>query len=258
MKRDVLLTEFHKEGVLPTREYGWEDCCIIDEYDSLAIDSAGHTLFLSQPIGGLEHCEELLLQAFAAGHSVVDEESLEKVAEELEKRLKDGLIDLPTHLTTFAHDRLQRWLRSVVLARSLQKDSDFLIRSVADEVSGQRPVAVDVDSGIEQYSLRWSDGVHQFLGLMYDSVMDSETLRAVYLATGTFLSRVKDVFGVTGTLGGDDERDFLKEEHKMRLLDIPTRKPQRYLQLPPLVKCDAGSWTQEGHVGRGVKRFRYR
>ena len=63
----------------------WKDTCILDEADKLCADDAGNTLYLAQDIAGLEHAEGILVNAFAAGQCVSNEESLREVETELKK-----------------------------------------------------------------------------------------------------------------------------------------------------------------------------
>lgn len=243
---DYLLTEFFHQEVLPDAEHTWKDTCILDEADKLCADDAGNTLYLAQDIAGLEHAEGILVNAFAAGQCVSNEESLREVETELKKCLEDGSIACPNSIKDFAKRRMPRWLQSVLVARQMQEGTNFILRCPkGDESSGPQPISMDLPSGKEQWTVRLSDGLQQFLSLQYDCYVDAESLRSVFVSPVTFFKKVQEFFGVTGTLGGDHDRDFLRGLFDVGLFDVPPRLPKRVEELDPVVAVSTCQWLDE-------------
>ena len=55
---------------------------------------------------------------------------------------------------------------------------------------------MDLPSGQEQWSVRLSDGLQQFLSLEYDCYLDAESLRAVFMSPVTFFKKAERVVGL--------------------------------------------------------------
>lgn len=128
----------------------------------------------------------------------------------------------------------------------MQEGGNFLLRNPkGDEAAGPQPITMDLPSGQEQWSVRLSDGLQQFLSLEYDCYLDAESLRAVFMSPVTFFKKVQEFFGVTGTLGGDQDRDFLTGLFDVGVFDVPPRFPKRVEELDPVVAVSVGQWLEK-------------
>ena len=50
---------------------------------------------------------------------------------------------------------------------------------------------MDLPSGQEQWMVRLSDGLQQFLSLQYDCCVDAESLRSVFISPITFFKKAE-------------------------------------------------------------------
>ena len=94
---------------------------------------------------------------------------------------------------------------------------------------------MDRDTGVEQKQTQWSNGLQQFLQLKHLAKLTPVSLKAVYDSNMRFLKQYRWMFGMTGTLGGQQEKSFLKSIYKTDFFNIPRFRQRAYEELPALV-----------------------
>ncbi|CAF4586954.1 unnamed protein product, partial [Rotaria magnacalcarata] len=72
---------------------------------------------------------------------------------------------------------------------------------------------MDKDTGVEQLNTRWSNGLHQFLQLKHCGKLSDESLKAVFISNMNFFKLYDNLNGMTGTIGGQEERELLSLEY---------------------------------------------
>ena len=107
-------------------------------------------------------------------------------------------------------------------------------------------IVVDKDTGVEQYSTRWSNGLAQFLELKYRRAISVESLKAVFISNKTFFQRYSqaNLFGLTGTLGSENSMSFLAELYNVRFADVPTSRDKRFHMLAGVVTFEFSDWLE--------------
>lgn len=60
---------------------------------------------------------------------------------------------------------------------------------------------MDKDTGVEQTSSKWGDGLHQFIQLKHNGKLSDESLKAVYMSNAGYFQSYQNLFGMTGTVG---------------------------------------------------------
>lgn len=166
-----------------------------------------------------------------------------RITVENQSLIKDyPTMEVPNHLREFVlNNRLEKWIQKAVYARyQCTKDVDYVLKN-------QKIKIVDVDNtGIIQENMSYSEGLTQFLQIKHGAKIDSERLSTIYIAHPTFFKRYgKNIYGVTGTLGGSEEKEFLQTTYDVNVLVIPPFKIRQHIQLTPIVETSETLWKKE-------------
>lgn len=71
-------------------------------------------------------------------------------------------------------------------------------------------------------NMHWSDGVHQFLELKHNLRMTPERMCDSFFSNVTLFKRYRPyLFGVTGTLGGNDAQNFIRTVYQIDTVIVP-------------------------------------
>uniref|UniRef100_A0A183CA19 Chloroplast protein-transporting ATPase n=1 Tax=Globodera pallida TaxID=36090 RepID=A0A183CA19_GLOPA len=271
---DILRHEFQSKNVRgePPRPF---ECIVIDEVDCMLLDEMmqERILMLSFHVPGMEYLESILTMCWA--HFVQfcgtlkrdpeDENKLilciegeeyraeawqhyENCVKHLEEQLtnminengKNGeLLVIPPHLRVFVRQQIPGWMNSLKRAVKMNENCQYVIRK-GDVV----PVDYQ-NTGTQQRSTNWSDGLHQFLQLKHGLRMNPETLVTSFITNPGFINRYEEIYGLSGTLGSKHEHSFLKEHYKVDITLIPTYKHTQLETMDPIIANDLQSWIAE-------------
>ncbi|CAF2017374.1 unnamed protein product [Rotaria magnacalcarata] len=129
----------------------------------------------------------------------------------------------------------------------MREDDHFVLNiPKTDEQNNQKQktiVVLDKDTGVEQYSARWSHGLAQFLELKYRRKLSVECLKAVFIANKAFFQRYKScLYDLTGTLGSENFQSFISDLYYVKFADLSTSKKKCYNQLSNKVAFEYSDW----------------
>ena len=89
-----------------------------------------------------------------------------------------------------------------------------------------------------------NDGLHQFLQIKENLEVTAENLTASFISNVQFFKNYgKNLYGLTGTLGSQEEQNTLKEIYDIEISYIPTFKLKRIIEYPLLIKPNNDHWT---------------
>ena len=175
---------------------------------------------------------------FPNGHVSVLYEDREAVAEAIRKEVLQKLddISIPSFLRGFVEEMLPRFVENAIhVAYGCELGSSYQIASSEDaaETSGDAVktswdaiIPVDVTStGILEKNKRYSEGVQQFLEMKHRLSVSDVTLTTNFLSNFMFYSRFRQIHGLSGTLGNQFDRDFLRERLGLVCSSVPSHKP---------------------------------
>jgi preprotein translocase subunit SecA len=168
---------------------------------------------------------------------------VERIPDEQKKLLSDyPSMEVPKHLRSFVlSNRLELYIANAIYAKfSCTKGKDYIIRDKKIKI-------VDVsNTGVVQENMTWSDGLHQFLQFKHGAALGSEQMSTNYIAITTFFLRYgKNIYGLSGTLGCDDSKKFLKETYDVDLAVVPPFKQEQHKVLTPKVLQMEEKWRRE-------------
>lgn len=253
---DILETDFKNSNVFNERyvKNGQErkKCLIVDEVDSMCLDKARHVLYHSHEIECLKWLEFVLpyiwLSVLREKVERVDEfdNKVEEIKKFINARIDANEIFVPNYLKDEVKRKMKVWVESAFQAKGMTADNQFVFDVPKNDGTKSRTkniIVVDKDTGVEQYSTRWSNGLAQFLELKYRRKLTVESLQAVFISNTTFFSRYgKSLFGLTGTLGSENSKSFLADLYHVRLAELPTARLKDYTQMPGKVAGDSANW----------------
>ena len=271
-QRDQLLTEFipkdpTKQIIHTARQYSAKRCAVVDEVDGLMLDHANMVLYLSHNVESLRQFEPLFVHIWELVNTVDparvhpgDDALVAGITRLLEQKIADGAIKFPgfdvpnapyMQSRNMLERRLRTWVQSALFARTLRRDHEYVV------VEGEKPAVVVMDkgTGVEQGSVRWSHGLHQFLQLKHGLEVAPESLKAVFLSNLFFFKQYKNqLFGLSGTLGSEMEQDCLSKLFDTEFFKVPRIFGEKYVHKADQVTGDATEWAEAIATEVGVQR----
>lgn len=217
---------------------------IIDETDNLTIDTANNAARLShkaeityewvyRPIF------EYVNSTFNADN--YNQEILRNNIPQLKIFLNNylgGKLKDQTHMLT--DEQLFKWLQSGCKACfERHENHDYIIKSEPTfngKMKKQVKIVDAENTGRIQHGMRWSEGIHEFLEVKHHLLPEQETLNPISISHPVFYkNEYRRIFGLTGTMGGGEEREVIKEVYDLDSFDVPTYQPPQRIDHSILV-----------------------
>ncbi|WP_425363535.1 hypothetical protein [Candidatus Tisiphia endosymbiont of Hybos culiciformis] len=208
---------------------------IVDEVDSMLVDSSNHVAKQTSPVPLMEYLLPILTIAWDNFQKVILPMNFEEsFAIEKTREMIESIIDaspIPKHLVQYAKFQAGNWAASLVgAAIRLQLDRDYVININVDGKKVINPV--DSSTGVTQENMVWQNGLHQFLQIKHNCRISSEGLTTFFISNICYFLKYGKVLGMTGTLGSDSSQKFLKTVYGVALTFVPTYKDKQVVELP--------------------------
>ncbi|UCM86433.1 MAG: hypothetical protein LF885_07155 (plasmid) [Rickettsia endosymbiont of Culicoides impunctatus] len=243
-QRDILLSQFFSKNI--RGGHGIGDVLILDEVDSMMIDNAAKTLYISHNITDMRHLKDIFIHIWAAVNSQEEryysEDNVQKIIKYINKIINtsdvrnysntssqedDLKVMIPSTLYDFVQMNLKTWIESAYDAKYIGEDNAYIIGD-EDSQKQNEVIIMDKDTGVEQTSTKWSNGLHQFIQLKHSSKLSDESLKAVYISNVGYFQKYQNLYGMTGTVGGIEERKLLRDVYGIDFFEIPRFKTHRF------------------------------
>lgn len=207
---------------------------LVDEADSVLIDEAGTPLI----IGVVDAEQESIKNAryrWAAGHAKEFIESVDFSYERqtrkvnLERAGLDRIRQLPEieAIRQASFHQIKTLIENAIkVRRDFHLDKQYVIRD--DEVA-----IVDEFTGRIAEGRKWQHGIHQAIEAKEGIEISPETGQGATITMQAFFKRYKMFAGMTGT-ASTSKREF-KKVFKKKVIQVPTHRPIRRIQLPTQV-----------------------
>ena len=244
-----------------------QECLILDEVDSMLLDERGKSTMLAKHISGMEYLEPVLAYIWYQACNL-ESQLRDKIGGDIssipikdldEFKLKqlrsfassaELFLKAPLHLQDFVNHMWDSWVKSALSALSKVRDVDYVIKTITVNNKEHKIIApVDFgNTGVVQTSLNWSHGLHQFLQLKHNLRMTPEGLITSFLSHVSYFKNYgNNIYGMTGTLGGDATKTMLHEIYDVNLGYIPTYREKQFHHDDGKVIWDKdgdGDWQQ--------------
>ncbi|KAJ6644140.1 Protein translocase subunit SecA [Pseudolycoriella hygida] len=247
---DKLQTDFFSKKIM---EFS-PDVTIVDEVDSLLLDKGSNILYISHSIPELRHLRSvfLLIWRTVNAHRISDEKKqrnpikpytdwdVHYVRRAVEKKMKDDVDDIqyPECLRSFIYRRVCVWVKQAFKARFMPLNEDFIV-----EEERHRILTMDNQTGVEEGNMHMSLGLHQFLQLRHKTKLSPESLKCVFMSNHCYFAQhAGTVFGLTGTLGGDEEMNLLFDLYGVEFFAMPRYKLNKRTEEEPVIVNSEDEW----------------
>jgi preprotein translocase subunit SecA len=140
---------------------------------------------------------------------------------------REKQINVPNYLKSFVERHLKSWINSAITAFFMKSGQDYVVdvdRSGTSPDRNPNIIIIDRATGVDQQNSQWDEALHQFLQLKHGCKLSMQSLKAVFISNVSFFKLYKNLYGLTGTLGSQRERDLLNEIYKTDFVTIPTSK----------------------------------
>ncbi|EFN77119.1 Protein translocase subunit secA [Harpegnathos saltator] len=154
---------------------------------------------------------------------------------------------VPNYLKPFVHLHLDAWINNAKIALLMQERRDYIVDI---DGKGSRPnvediIIIDRDTGTGQTNTQWDEALHQFLQLKHGCRLSTQSLKAVFVSNVRYLKLYNNLYGLTGTLGSQRERDLLREIYQVDFVTVPTTKLRKFKEYCPIVCPNPQEWHQQ-------------
>ncbi|XP_057376952.2 uncharacterized protein LOC130698191 [Daphnia carinata] len=157
-------------------------------------------------------------------------------------------IRIPAHLLGFVDRNLDTGIDNAFHALDLRRDENYVIDHDRTDTSpdlNPQVIIIDPDTGTDQSLSQWDGALHQFLQLKEGCKLTLQSLKAVFISNATYIKKYhKRMMGVSGTLGSEQEQQFLVSEYQCRLFRVPTAFPKVFTVKSTKVFLSETQWLQ--------------
>ena len=242
----ILREEFKEKEIRNERPF---NCVIVDEVDSISLDNIITMTQLTDSFPGrscfyyfyyqilLIYCNYISDIVEQTGKTqeeylknpkefeneiknVIKTNLKEKFLEDDGKTLKENLpIIYPRCMKKYIENSLDIWIDTVIKAPTMIEEKDFIKKD-------NNIVPIDYSkTGVLQVNMVWDGGLQQILQIVHDENGTFENENTNFLSNISFFKRYNgNIYGVTGTFGGKNFQDILKEVYEIKLYKIPPNK----------------------------------
>lgn len=160
---------------------------------------------------------------------------------------REQCIHVPHHLKPFIKQHLEFWINSAITAFFMKAGQDYVVdvdRTGTNPDRNPNITILDRDTGTDQANSQWDEALHQFLQLKHGCKLSLQSLKAVFISNVSFLKLYSNLYGLTGTLGSQRERDLLQEIHEVDFVTIPTAKSKQFHEEKPILCTGKDEWIK--------------
>ena len=263
----ILREEFKEKNIRKNRP---SDCVIIDEVDSISLDNIITMTQLTDNFPGrscfyffyyqilMLYCniinelpkitgkdQEYFLKKPDEFKSIIEKEIRnifkDKILENDGKTLKtDTPIIFPKCMKKYIEDSLNTWINNVIKAPMMTQNKDFIIKN-------NNIVPVDYsNTGVLQDNMVWDGGLQQILQIIHNVKGTFENENTNFLSNISFFKRYKgNIYGVTGTFGGENFQFILRTIYEINLYKIPPNKTSLLEDFGSMVCIDENDYKNK-------------
>ena len=169
---------------------------------------------------------------------------------------REKFIYVPNYLKSFVEQHLESWINNAMTAFFMKAGQDYVVDVDRTGTSPDRNpniTILDRDTGTDQANSQWNEALHQFLQLKHGCKLSLQSLKAVFISNVSFFKLYSNLYGLTGTLGSQRERDLLWEVHKVDFVTIPTAKSTKFHEEKPILCTGQEEWIK--HIRNEVNKI---
>ncbi|KAG1927640.1 preprotein translocase subunit SecA [Pimephales promelas] len=169
----------------------------------------------------------------------------------------NNFIGIPVFLKSYVENQLPIFVENALKAVEMSRGREYMIdtspaaeREAADSHDKYNAI-IPVDfkaSGVLEKNKKWGNGLQQFLEFKHQLAISPISNVTNYMSNFHYFKRYiseSGIFGVSGTLGGKADQDFLARHYKAKSYTVPAHRHKRVVELPVVqVKGGNHQWIQ--------------
>jgi preprotein translocase subunit SecA len=252
----MLLTELVKKDLTQIQSYKTFKKKIIEKVKQSiidgklklpSIDENGKKTEIEFDILLPEHLKDYL--SFQPDNVSNQEALLEKKENFEDKRNEPEVVYEPEE---HSMSQIEKWVDNAFKAAFIyQIDKEYTLEKKEEDQLIIAPVDAS-NTGTIQKGTIWSNGLQQFLQLKHGLRLTAESCNTSYISNIGFVKRYikmdqeePTIFGLTGTLGGEKERELLSKSYNgIDFLEIPTFEKKIFTKEPTILKKTEDEWLE--------------
>ncbi|MBS4171235.1 hypothetical protein [Neochlamydia sp. AcF95] len=210
------------------------DVVMVDESDNLLVDNAQNGARLGCPTTNSYEWIYAPILLFVREHKEIVKENQNQALILLKSFLNHTLnLEQQKMVNQLQDDQLQTWLRSahhVLFELSLDKEYIIKVKKTPQGHAKRTIQIVNLDTGRVSENSRWANGIHEFLEVKHDILVEKETLSPLSLSHAVFYKFYHTITALTGTA----ERFQTREIYHIESFDVPPHRPLQRQDFPIL------------------------
>ncbi|MFI0435725.1 MAG: hypothetical protein ACH350_08410 [Parachlamydiaceae bacterium] len=255
---DTIRSEFYQGQTLNGRP---KHVAIIDEVDAPLLGEPGSLCQISDAVAGMSTVKPILYYIWGlvikklkemGEKTFQNQTDYEAFVEEMKQEVmaqkgeffadtKEGrYLGVLPHLRSFVDNRIPHWVDSAIKAASYTHKQEYYASESPNQI-----IPIDYsNTGEWQKSVRWQDGLHEFLSIRHGFELETEMLTKAFMSYLGLINRYQFVFGASGTLGGDKEAEVFQNLYQVQSRKIPTFKTSQFKEKESWICQDDEEWLQ--------------
>lgn len=161
--------------------------------------------------------------------------------------MRQRMIKIPEDLYKFVERHLDKFIDNAKHALFMSVGVDYVIdvdRTGLDPDLNPKIIIIDKNTGTDQSSSQWHEGLHQFLQIKHGCKLSLMSLKAVFISNVSYLKLYENLYGLSGTLGSNQEKELLNELYEVDLIKIPTSKSKHFCEEKAVISGYSEQWIE--------------
>ena len=150
----------------------------------------------------------------------------------------------PNCLKEEIETHLESWIDSVITSFSMVENIDYRITNIKEKYKKIIPVDC-TNTGVSQTNMVWNEALHQILQIINDVEVFPENVNTNFLLIISFFRKYKELYGLTGTIGSEVNKETLQELYNVELYFIPPNKKSKLVKRSELFFTDEEKWQNK-------------
>lgn len=201
----------------------------------------------------------LLFENGRASEIIPEDKLIKATVSELKPKIKfsgnsqsnSEFLVIPSSLEKYLENRLpvfvENALKAIMMIQGREYMIDQTLEAVGDKHLHHAIIPVDFQaSGVLEKNKRWGDGLQQFLEMKHQLATTPLSNVTNYLSNFHYFQKYltgNGIFGVSGTLGGDADKDFLARHYETDSYTIPAHR-HKVVELPAMQVSGQAQWME--------------
>ena len=194
-----------------SREY---HVSIVDECDNLFLDTALNSARISYS------CKYHYNWVYAPIFDNVKNNPSPNIEEirDLLNKFENGFHK--NELLQISDERIKNWVNAAKMAMKKTINKDYII-GFNEKLQKKEIQIISSDTGRVQHGTRWSGGIHEFVEIKEGLIPEEETSVIGSISHPTYFQNYQTIFGLTGTIGEDIEKEEISKIYNVELYCLP-------------------------------------